>query len=463
MNPIQSGKKNARDKGGPFRLFLAGSAVSILGTRMSTIAFPMLALWLTGSPVAAGWTAFAAVAPSALVYMPCGALVDLWNPGRVMLISELGRGVAIGSVALALLAGRPSLSLLIGAAVIEEILEVFFMLAERRYVMTLADEQAASAIVQAEARTQIVVLAGRPLGGYLFGLAPAFPFVADTLSFVISVITLTAAGIRDRHSARRATSHRRPVSARSLGNDIRQGMHWLRRDQFARTTVVLSTGTTFICQALIVAFLGYAHSRQQSSLVTGIALGGSGLGGALGSIIASRLLTPTRSRWVLIRGCAWTVATIALFAAPEGFSFQDMTFAMFILGFTGAVGNVDLSTYLSENAPEQMLARVTGTGRTMSYSACAIGPVIGGIMVQGYGIRYTTLFLGGAAAALLLFSLLTAPADTRKNIAVLASRVVSWLYRRRLPVSLSMTGRGLASGDARVSLRLPTYTDRQIS
>jgi hypothetical protein len=41
---------------------MAGSSVSMLGTRMSNIALPMLALYLTGSPVAAGWTAFAATA-----------------------------------------------------------------------------------------------------------------------------------------------------------------------------------------------------------------------------------------------------------------------------------------------------------------------------------------------------------------------------------------------------------------
>jgi len=70
---------------------MAGSSVSMLGTRMSNIALPMLALYLTGSPVAAGWTAFAATAPSFLVYMPAGALVDRWHPRRVMLISEFGR------------------------------------------------------------------------------------------------------------------------------------------------------------------------------------------------------------------------------------------------------------------------------------------------------------------------------------------------------------------------------------
>ena len=122
---------------------------------MSNIALPMLALYLTGSPVAAGWTAFAATAPSFLVYMPAGALVDRWHPRSVMLISECGRGVAIAMVVLALLLHRLSLPWLIGAAVIEEILEVFSTLAERRYVSSLVrHEQASSAVAGAGSRAR---------------------------------------------------------------------------------------------------------------------------------------------------------------------------------------------------------------------------------------------------------------------------------------------------------------------
>ena len=51
-----------------FRLLLTGSSVSMLGTRISNIALPMLALYMTGSPIAAGWTAFAAIAPSPSSY-----------------------------------------------------------------------------------------------------------------------------------------------------------------------------------------------------------------------------------------------------------------------------------------------------------------------------------------------------------------------------------------------------------
>src|SRR5260370_10063025 len=65
-----------------FRILMAGSSVSLFGSRISTIAFPMLVLHLSGSPSVAGLVVFAAIVPSMLIYMPAGAMVDRLDPKR---------------------------------------------------------------------------------------------------------------------------------------------------------------------------------------------------------------------------------------------------------------------------------------------------------------------------------------------------------------------------------------------
>src|SRR5580700_9106709 len=112
-----------------FRRLLGASSVSMLGSHVTTIAYPLLVLRLTGSPFTAGCAVFAATAPSIFAYIPAGALVDRWNPRQVMLLSELGRGVAICTVAAALTFGKPIVALLMALAVIEGVLEVFSGLA----------------------------------------------------------------------------------------------------------------------------------------------------------------------------------------------------------------------------------------------------------------------------------------------------------------------------------------------
>ena len=63
-----------------FRRLLGASSVSMLGSHVTTIAYPLLVLHLTGSPFTAGCAVFAATAPSMFAYIPAGALVDQVEP-----------------------------------------------------------------------------------------------------------------------------------------------------------------------------------------------------------------------------------------------------------------------------------------------------------------------------------------------------------------------------------------------
>lgn len=78
---------------------------------------------------------------------------------------------------------------------------------------------------------------------------------------------------------------------------------------------------------------------------------------------------------------------------------------MAILGFTGALGNIELDTHLMRNVEKDMLARVTSIGRLVALVACAIGPVFGGILSQEFGVQgaMTGLFLITAALPVLSF------------------------------------------------------------
>lgn len=420
-----------------FRLLLAGSSVSMLGTRISTVAFPMLALSLTDSPVAAGWMAFAATAPSMLFYIPAGALVDRWRPRRVMLISEFGQGLVIATVVVALLLGRASLTLLMEAAALEGILGVFSTLAEKRYVSSIVSSKKASfAQVRMEARTHLAVLAGRPLGSIMFALSPALPFIADLLSFIFALerfikiryegfldfIASLCARIINRlfpARARRQQGHapadRRPlISAEILRDDISSGLKWINNDKFARISIVLSAWTTLICQALIIVLLTYAHDRHLSAFQLGIALAGSGLGGLFGSVIASQLPAPTRRAWALIRIFTWNFCCIALLFTREP-SFPCMALTLGALAFTGALGNVEFGTYVAQNAPDSMLARVISVGRLMSLGASAIGPALGGIMIEYCKFRGTTWLLAVSILTLSFISLLLPSAQTGES------------------------------------------------
>jgi MFS family permease len=361
---------------------MLGSSVSMFGSRISTVAFPMLVLHLNNSPLITGLVAFAAIAPSMLVYIPAGVLVDRWNPRRVMLVSEALRGIAIASVvcSLAIFGSRTSVVLLMLAMVAEEILEIFSTLADRRYLSRLMErDKIASSQAYIEVRAHAVVLAGRPIGPFLFSIKPFLPFLADAISFCFSVVSLLfLRGCGD------AVRQPESVTGRQLFADVRAGFGWLRRDRRSAFTVTLMSITSLIAQALIMMFLAEAHSHKFSTVAIGVVLAASGAGGALGSISVRFLPSMVREHWLPIQIGCWCVALASL-ALTGGLSVWCSAVAMSILGFTGAIGNIEFATHLVTNVADNMLARITSIGQMLAIGACALGPVLGGAAIQSYG------------------------------------------------------------------------------
>ncbi len=69
----------------------SGQLVSTLGTGVSSIAFPLLALALTHSAAQAGLLGAFESLPYLIFSLPAGALVDRWDRKRVMVICDTGR------------------------------------------------------------------------------------------------------------------------------------------------------------------------------------------------------------------------------------------------------------------------------------------------------------------------------------------------------------------------------------
>jgi MFS family permease len=412
----------------------------MLGTRISTIAFPMLVLHLYRSPIFAGLITCAGVLPGMLAYIPAGALVDRWDQLWVMLVTEAGRGAALLAVFLALaLGGTASLAVLIPAMIIEEVLEVFYVLADRSYLSRIADQDKISdGQASMEARAHAVVLAGRPIGPFLFQLGEAWPFLADAITFCFSM-----AGLCWLKFSRQVRPRIKQAAMTSLSTEIWDGWRWLRWNKRAALTTSLMASTTLVAQALIMMFLTVAYEDRLSSLTMGLVLAASGAGGGLGALFSKHvtrlsslnwLLGPAKAYWLQIQFTAWSLVILLL--ALTGGQPPCMALAMIVLSFTGAIGNIRFGTYLVRNVPSDMQARVTGIGQFLMMGASAIGPLVGGAIVEGQ--RPT----GAAYRLLVLAVLLTA-------VSFASRRAWQWLRRLSslaIPAPHARRARGSGAG-----------------
>lgn len=250
-----------------FLLLWSGQAVSVLGSRVSATAVPLLVLAMTHSPATAGVVGFVSTLPHLLVQLPAGALVDRWNRWRVMVTCDLGRLLVVASLPIAWWLGGLTITQVAIVGFAETALLVFFELAEGAALPRLVSAgELPSALAQNEAKSRGAALAGQPLGGLLFGLDRGLPFVADTVSYAVSTVALLLMRRRD-------LADPDPAPREPLGREISAGVRWLVRQPFLRDSVLLVAGSNLIFQALTLCVIVLAGARGASPAMIGLLLG----------------------------------------------------------------------------------------------------------------------------------------------------------------------------------------------
>src|SRR5438477_7806404 len=174
-----------------YMLLWSGQTVSTIGTEVSTLAFPLLILALTGSAAQAGFAGALRAFPYLFFSLPAGALIDRWDRKRTMIICDTGRAISLASIPVAYVLGDLTIVQLYLVSAIEGTLYVFFNIAEAACLpRVVPKEQLPAATAQNMATDGITVLLGPSLGGALYTAERLLPFLADALSYVISVISL---------------------------------------------------------------------------------------------------------------------------------------------------------------------------------------------------------------------------------------------------------------------------------
>src|SRR5690349_5404228 len=81
-----------------YLLLLSGQTISNFGTEASQLAFPLLVLALTNSPLQAGILSGLRLVPYLFLGLPAGAWVDRWDRKRLMIYCDLIRALVLGSI-----------------------------------------------------------------------------------------------------------------------------------------------------------------------------------------------------------------------------------------------------------------------------------------------------------------------------------------------------------------------------
>jgi predicted MFS family arabinose efflux permease len=376
-----------------FMLLWIGQSVSVIGTRVSSIAFPLLVLAITGSPAKAGLVGFAATIPYLLLYLPAGGLVDRWDRRRTMLVCDATRTVALATIPVAIWTHQLTMVHVVVVAFVDGAFFVFFGLAETAALpRVVPPEQLSAALARNEARSRGAALAGQPLGGLLFELGHAIPFLADAISYAVSVVTLIfiRTDLRIRSDTPRNRLHR----------EIAEGARWLWRQPFLRATAILVAFGNAIFQALVLVVIVLARSHGASGGEVGILLAGFGAGGLLGSLIATSAQRRVPAKVVVI-GASWLWALLFL---PLALPITPLALIPILAAMAalGPIWNVVIETFQLRIVPDRLLGRVESVILVMAWGAIPLGSIAAGFMLEWWGPTTSVLVLAGSMTAVAL-------------------------------------------------------------
>ncbi|HKT36953.1 MAG TPA: MFS transporter [Ktedonobacterales bacterium] len=374
-------------------LLWSGQLVSVVGTQVSQLAYPLLMLALTNSPAQAGFLSAARTIPYFVLGLPAGALVDRWNRKRVMLVCDAGRALALGSIPLALALQRLTLTHLYIVALVDGALNVFFNLAETAALTRVVSrEQIPSATALNELTLSTGSMLGPALGGLVFAIGQGFAFLADAISYAISVVSVWF--IRTELSAPRTAETRR------LLDDIREGVMWLWRQSLLRFLAFVVGGVVLIESGYMLVVIILAQHMGASPAEIGLVLGAGGVGSFVGALLSGPAMRRlTLGQIALGVHWIWALLLPLFVIAPNPLALAALMLVTY--GIT-PVFFVAQYSYRLARIPDELQGRVNSVVRLPLFVGQPLGLALAGLLSQTIGPVNAILVFSALLLALAL-------------------------------------------------------------
>jgi len=358
-------------------LLQIGQLLSSAGTSSTSIAFPLLVLAVTHSPAKAGIVAFARSLPSVLFALPAGLAADRWSRRRLMIAADVVRVLAIGSLAATILLDRVAFWQIVAVAFVEGSGSALFFGAQPGALRAVVPARQLPAAAAAETGRQAVVqLAGPPLGGALFGLARALPFLVDAVSYAFSTLSLLA--------MRTPFQEEREPHLASPRSRLAEGFRFVWSQPFLRTCALLFGLTNFIGPGVLFAVVVIAKEQGLSGGEVGALIAVFGACLLLGSLVSPlvRRLLPVRAvllleLWTWL-GCAVFLVWPNVYVLTAG-----------ILPTALAIPSTDsvVHGYRIAMTPDRLLGRAESVRSMISLLIAPLGPLIAGVLISTVSAR----------------------------------------------------------------------------
>ena len=395
-----------------FRRLWIGETVSQFGSMISQLALPLVAiLTLHASTFEVGLLTAFETAAFLLVGLPAGAWVDRMRFRSVLIVNDLVRAAAMGSIPLAWALGVLTIGQLFVVALVGGVSTVFFDVAYQSYLPELIDRaELVDGNAKLQASESVAQVSGPPIGGLLIQAFTApYAVLVDALSFLWSASWVGA--IR----ARPAERERAPE--RHLGREIGEGMRFVVGNRMLRS-IAMCTGSSNLFSSIgfAVIYVLLARDLHLSAGVIGAITATSAVGGLIGAFVAPRAARrfgqgPTI--WLSIVAAA-PFAFVAPFV-QRNWSLALLALAQMLWWAAAVVYNITQVSFRQGLCPPALLGRMNATMRFLVWGTMPIGGLIGGVLGSAFGVR-TALLVAAIGGSLAFVPVFFSPLRTMREL-----------------------------------------------
>jgi MFS family permease len=395
-----------------FRKLWAAMSVSLFGDGIYYVALAWQVYELEDAPSALAAVGLASSAPLVLFVLAGGVLTDRLDRRKVLIASDVLRGVAVTVIGALSLTGELELWHMVALVSLYGIGDSLFGPAFSAIVPDLVPKRL---LVQANSldflmRPLTLRLVGPAVGGFVisvFGVGAAFLLDAATFvfgSFVVATIP-----------ARPLAREGRPTWSSALA-DVKEGF------RFARSRVWL-WGTLLAAAVGLLAYMGplevlvphvvkYDLGGGADDLGWVFAAGGTG--GIVSSLYMARRGLPRRH--ITFMYGAWTVAVGILAAYAFVTTIWQAMLVSFFESAAISAGMIVWMTLMHNLVPQELMGRVSGLDWQISVCLVPASFALTGWVAEHVGVE-ATLTWGGALAALVTIAFLFLPGmrDTERD------------------------------------------------
>jgi MFS family permease len=382
-------------RNGGFRMLWIGQLLSDTGSQVGAIAYPLLILALTHSPVLAGVVGTAREVSLICLQLPAGALSDRFDRRLTMIVCDTLRTALLALLGILIAVHLASWPVVLVVGLIEGAAGgLFDPSATAALPAIVAEDQLVEAWAATEGRSWAAGLAGPALGGLLFGLGRAVPFLADALSYAISFSTVSR--IRGRFRPARAPERK------ALWHEVHDGLRTVWQIPLLRAVAVQAPLINFAFNGVLFAITVGLRQHGVSATVIGLVQAAIMAGGVLGAPVApllqGRLRLRTMALTMTLAGTLLFVIAALLIPSPL------VALPVAIVVLLAPAANSGLFASMLRQTPEEMRGRVTGTVSMTAMSLASLAPLLAGLLVEHVSTPWA---VGAFAAAEAVAAVLT--------------------------------------------------------